>query len=128
MFLAPAIFFLIVFFVLPVAAGLLLSLTDFDIYSINLDGTGLEVIVAGLDRPRDVALDPIDGRIYWVDEASGLLQGANLDGSGLDRFSSSASSAARPEKPARLASATSISSSVVAWTASTSIAPYGRIW
>jgi len=35
LFLTPAILFLIVFFALPVAAGLLLSLTDFDIYAIG---------------------------------------------------------------------------------------------
>ena len=35
LFLAPALFFLFVFFFLPVVAGLLLSLTDFDIYAIG---------------------------------------------------------------------------------------------
>ena len=34
-FLAPALFFLLIFFALPVVAGLLLSLTDFDIYAIG---------------------------------------------------------------------------------------------
>ena len=35
LFLAPAILLIVVFFVVPVAAGLLLSLTDFDIYAIG---------------------------------------------------------------------------------------------
>jgi multiple sugar transport system permease protein len=34
-FLAPAMFLLLLFFVLPVGAGLLLSLTDFDIYAVG---------------------------------------------------------------------------------------------
>jgi multiple sugar transport system permease protein len=37
-FLAPAMLFLLVFFALPVIAGLLLSLTDFDIYAIGSPG------------------------------------------------------------------------------------------
>jgi multiple sugar transport system permease protein len=39
LFLAPALGLIAVFFVLPVAAGLLLSLTDFDIYSIGNPST-----------------------------------------------------------------------------------------
>ena len=34
-FLAPALILLAVFFVVPVGAGLLLSLTDFDVYAIG---------------------------------------------------------------------------------------------
>ena len=35
LFLTPALLFITVFFALPVGAGLLLSLTDFDIYAIG---------------------------------------------------------------------------------------------
>lgn len=38
-FLAPAMVLLVLFFVLPVGAGLLLSLTDFDIYAVGDPGT-----------------------------------------------------------------------------------------
>jgi multiple sugar transport system permease protein len=47
LFLAPALTLLAVFFVLPVAAGLLLSLTDFDIYAIGSPDTARFV---GLDN------------------------------------------------------------------------------
>lgn len=51
------------------------------IWRANLDGTDLEVIVVGLNRPRDVALDLSVGRVYWTDEANKAIQSANLDGS-----------------------------------------------
>ena len=38
LFLAPAILLILVFFVVPVGAGLLLSLTDFDIYAVGSPG------------------------------------------------------------------------------------------
>jgi multiple sugar transport system permease protein len=47
LFLAPAILLIIVFFVVPVGAGLLLSLTDFDIYAIGSLGAARFV---GLDN------------------------------------------------------------------------------
>ena len=58
------------------------------IWRANLDGSSLEVIVSDLQRPRDVALDLADGRIYWVDEEAGLLQGANLDGTDVQTVAS----------------------------------------
>ncbi len=53
------------------------------IWQANLDGTGLVVIVPGLQRPRDLALDLGGGKIYWVDESTKKIQNANLDGSGV---------------------------------------------
>jgi multiple sugar transport system permease protein len=47
LFLAPAILLIFVFFVVPVGAGLLLSLTDFDIYAIGSPGVARFV---GLDN------------------------------------------------------------------------------
>ncbi len=47
LFLAPAILLIAVFFVIPVGAGLLLSLTDFDIYAIGSPGVARFV---GLDN------------------------------------------------------------------------------
>ncbi len=49
LFLAPALLFITVFFALPVGAGLLLSLTDFDIYAI---GTPSVARFVGLDNYR----------------------------------------------------------------------------
>ncbi|MCH8293298.1 hypothetical protein IH992_19630 [Candidatus Poribacteria bacterium] len=52
-----------------------------NIWRANLDGTGLQVVVSRLQRPRDVTLDPFAGRVYWVDERTLKIQSANLDGS-----------------------------------------------
>ena len=57
-FLAPALTLIAVFFVLPVIAGFLLSLTDFDIYSI---GDPRVVRVTGLANYREVLSD----REFW---------------------------------------------------------------
>ena len=65
-----------------------LSIGSGQIWRANLNGTSLQVIVTGLERPRDVALDLIGNKVYWVDESTGLLQGANLDGSGLHTVAS----------------------------------------
>ena len=55
------------------------------IWSVNLDGTDLEVIVDGLYEPYQIALDLEGGKIYWADEADdddmGHIGRANLDGS-----------------------------------------------
>ncbi len=49
------------------------------IWRMNLDGSGLEAIVTGLDDPYAIALDLGAGKIYWVDNA-GNVSRANLDG------------------------------------------------
>ena len=55
---------------------------------VNLDGTGLvDLVTTGLDNPVNVQLDPINGKMYWVDfgnssvSNSGRIERANLDGS-----------------------------------------------
>ena len=53
-FLAPAIILLFLFFLVPVTAGLLLSLTDFDIYAIGSPGLARFV---GLDNYRRLLSD-----------------------------------------------------------------------
>ena len=53
------------------------------IYRADLDGSNRETLVASLPWPKDIALDMIGSRMYWVDHASGKIQRANLDGSGL---------------------------------------------
>lgn len=53
----------------------------------NLDGTGAETVLSGLSNPHDVAVDPVAGRIYWVEstadgtEHTAAIRGAGLDGS-----------------------------------------------
>lgn len=54
------------------------------IWQANLDGSGLvkilDDVTDGLARPRDVALDTMGQRLYWVDEGTGKLQSVNVDG------------------------------------------------
>ena len=52
-----------------------------EIWSANLDGTGLTLLVGGLDKPDGVALDLGAGKMYWTDGNAGKIQRANLDGS-----------------------------------------------
>lgn len=54
-FLAPAIVMLAIFFVIPVGAGLLLSLTDFDVYAIGDPRTAR---FSGLENYRHLLQDP----------------------------------------------------------------------
>lgn len=56
------------------------------IFRTDFDGTGFEVLVDGLQGPRDIALDLNAGKMYWTDRAFGTsigldrIQRANLDG------------------------------------------------
>ena len=54
----------------------------------NLDGSGLETIVAGLIGPTAIEVDPSGGKIYWTHladaQADQKIQSANLDGSGVE--------------------------------------------
>jgi len=52
--------------------------------SANFDGSGRDVPFAGLvDRPIGIVLDPVTEKLYWTLD-SGEVQGANLDGTGLE--------------------------------------------
>jgi low density lipoprotein receptor-related protein 5/6 len=46
----------------------------------NLDGSDVELLVSGLDQPRDIVLDPAGGRMWWTEPFLGKIQRANLDG------------------------------------------------
>jgi len=53
----------------------------------NLDGSSIEtIIVEPIDDPLDVAIDPVDKKIYWVNRSPVDLkiQRANLDGSDVE--------------------------------------------
>ena len=50
----------------------------------NLDGSGVEDLVEGLDFPYDIALDVAAGQMYWTDFHTNKIQRANLDGSGVE--------------------------------------------
>ena len=50
----------------------------------NLDGSGTEDVVTGLNVPRGIAVDPAGGKIYWVDQNTDKIQRSDLDGSNLE--------------------------------------------
>ena len=51
----------------------------------NLDGRADEYLVrSGLDRPDELALDPVAGKMYWLDAGTDKIQRANLDGRGVE--------------------------------------------
>ena len=47
----------------------------------NLDGTDLEDIVTEISYPDDIALDVLQGRIYWTDPWGRAIRRVELDGS-----------------------------------------------
>ena len=53
-----------------------------NIWQMNPDGSGLTAIVSNLTDPYGLDVDPVNGKIYWVDDA-GNVSRANLDGSDL---------------------------------------------
>lgn len=55
-----------------------------EIWSANLDGSGLQLLVGGLDKVAGVALDLGGGKIYWTDGRANKIQRANLDGSNVE--------------------------------------------
>src|SRR6516225_7042578 len=59
-----------------------------DIRQANLDGTGKNVLIKGLNYPWGIALDAAGGRMYWTDVYGGDIQRANLDGTGQQTLSS----------------------------------------
>jgi len=65
LFLTPALLFITVFFALPVGAGLLLSLTDFDIYAIGSPSVARFV---GLDNYRWL----LHNEVFWTAVANTL--------------------------------------------------------
>ena len=58
-----------------------ISSFDHTIMRANLDGTGQQVILSGLNEPSGLALDANSGKIYWTDWDA-TIHVANLDGSG----------------------------------------------
>lgn len=80
LFLTPALLLIAVFFVLPVGAGLLLSLTDFDIYAVADPSTAR---FTGLDHFADLLRDgefwnALRNTLYFVLVGGPLSVGASL--------------------------------------------------
>ena len=66
---------------LDVSGGKIYWLTFDSIRRANLDGTGVETLVTGMNGIRGLALG--GGMIYWT-RVQGLIQRANLDGTGVE--------------------------------------------
>lgn len=50
----------------------------------NLDGSGTEILVYGRSDPNHVAIDTVNGHVYWTERVfDGGVMRANLDGSGV---------------------------------------------
>jgi cysteine-rich repeat protein len=58
----------------------------------NLDGSGVETLVTGLDRVPSIALDSTGGKMYWGDSGrppaplAAKIQRANLDGTSVEEL------------------------------------------
>ncbi len=51
------------------------------------DGSNPRTLVAGLERPIGIAIDPTNEHLYWVEDTGGRLMRANLDGTDLIEIS-----------------------------------------
>eukprot|EP01029_Cantina_marsupialis_P026909 TRINITY_DN737_c0_g1_i3.p1 TRINITY_DN737_c0_g1~~TRINITY_DN737_c0_g1_i3.p1 ORF type:complete len:2244 (+),score=214.02 TRINITY_DN737_c0_g1_i3:8645-15376(+) len=62
---------------------------DYSFYVANLDGTGTPTqVYTGGDEPEGVALDLVNGKVYFSDPGASIqkIMRCNLDGSGLEDF------------------------------------------
>jgi DNA-binding beta-propeller fold protein YncE len=55
----------------------------------NIDGSNKESLATGLVQPAGIALDPVQGKVYWTEldrkfDGFGSIQRANLDGSNIE--------------------------------------------
>ena len=57
---------------------------DGRILRFDLDGSNSEVLIAGLERPVEIALDVIEGKLYWTDKQVGSIARADLDGGNVE--------------------------------------------
>lgn len=60
---------------------------DFDLGEIRragLDGSTVEVVIAGQSFPTGLTIDAAHGKVYWTDLATPALWRANLDGSAIE--------------------------------------------
>jgi hypothetical protein len=50
----------------------------------GLDLSAVEVVLDGLNGPREIDIDPIGGKIYWFNEVDNTIMRSNLDGSNVE--------------------------------------------
>jgi DNA-binding beta-propeller fold protein YncE len=67
-----------------VAGKIYITDLNFDrIMRLNLDGSGIEELVTGVESPEGIDLNPNDEKMYWTDLATRSIWCANYDGSGI---------------------------------------------
>ena len=52
----------------------------------NLDGSNVEEIVTGLSNPAGIAVDGLNGKMYWTDAGAGKIQRADLNGTNVQEL------------------------------------------
>ncbi|EKJ98666.1 protein containing Cadherin domain protein [Rhodopirellula baltica SH28] len=57
---------------------------------VNFDGTGLVNVLTGLDQPQGIEVDLAAGKIYWVEDGTGInyVKRADLDGNNIESLTS----------------------------------------
>lgn len=50
----------------------------------DFDGSNIETLVTGIDFPKGIALDILNGKMYWHDAFPNKIKYANLDGSSVE--------------------------------------------
>ena len=50
----------------------------------DLDGSNVEDLITRLYQPEGIALDVVNGKMYWTDSDAGTIQRADLDGSNVE--------------------------------------------
>ncbi len=57
---------------------------DNSIKRMNLDGSGLETIISGLDYVTSLFVDENNSKLYWIDPHGEKIQRSNLDGTNIE--------------------------------------------
>ena len=50
----------------------------------RFNGSAVETIVTGLDRPEQIAIDWVHRKLYWTDFRRGVIERSDLDGSNIE--------------------------------------------
>jgi sugar lactone lactonase YvrE len=60
--------------------------TEGEILRADLDGSNVETVVTGANKPGPIALDIAGGKIYWTDYTVDMVRRADLDGSEVENL------------------------------------------
>ena len=54
------------------------------IFRVNLDGTGIEEVIVGLNVSSTLDIDEVDGKIYWIENDPPKIRRADIDGTNIE--------------------------------------------